>query len=144
MSGARVDDRKNNWNDEDREAVGGDDSFDVNIQPDVSALRMFRSMSFTPWYALGEFVDNSITSAMKNKDALVAVNGRDYRLRERITIDWDVRESVRAGIRATVKTLLAQRGYPPDYSDEAIEMVLKQTEVFAERWTQLGLATEPA
>ena len=61
------------------------------------------------------------------------------KLREKVTIDWSVRESVRAGIRATVKTLLAQRGYPPDYSEAAIEMVLKQTEVFAEGW-----ATAPA
>ena len=56
------------------------------------------------------------------------------KLREKVTIDWDRKQSVQAGIRATVKTLLAQRGYPPDYSDEAIEMVLKQTEVFAEKW----------
>lgn len=64
----------------------GDDSFDVNIQPDVSALRMFRSMSFTPWYALGEFVDNSLTSAMKYRDELVAINGPDYKVR--IQIDF--------------------------------------------------------
>jgi hypothetical protein len=37
-------------------------------------------MSFTPWYALGEFVDNSITSALKNVDALQAKNGPDYEL----------------------------------------------------------------
>ena len=34
---------------------GQDFEFEVNIEPDASALRMFRSMSFTPWYALGEF-----------------------------------------------------------------------------------------
>jgi type I restriction enzyme, R subunit len=56
------------------------------------------------------------------------------KLRAKVTIDWDRKQSVQAGIRATVKTLLAQRGYPPDYSDEAIELVLKQTEVFAEKW----------
>ena len=56
------------------------------------------------------------------------------KLREKVTIDWNRKQSVQAGIRATVKTLLAQRGYPPDYSDEAVEMVLKQTEVFAEKW----------
>lgn len=61
-----------------------DDSFDVDIQPDVSALRMFRSMSFTPWYALGEFVDNSLTSAMKHRDELVALNGPDYKVRIKI------------------------------------------------------------
>ena len=62
------------------------DTFEVDIQPDTTALRMFQSMSFTPWYALGEFVDNSITSAMKNRDRLLAKNGPDYRLR--INIDF--------------------------------------------------------
>jgi hypothetical protein len=61
-----------------------DDGFEIDIQPDVSALRMFRSMSFTPWFALGEFVDNSITSAMKFHEKLVALNGPDYRLRVKI------------------------------------------------------------
>lgn len=61
-----------------------DDGFEIDIQPDVSALRMFRSMSFTPWFALGEFVDNSITSAMKFRRELVALNGPDYRLRVKI------------------------------------------------------------
>jgi len=56
------------------------------------------------------------------------------KLREKVTIDWDRKQSVQAGIRATVKTLLAQRGYPPDYSDRAVELVLKQTEIFAEQW----------
>lgn len=59
--------------------------------------------------------------------------------REKVTIDWDRKQSVQAGIRATVKTLLAQRGYPPDDSDEPVELVLKQTEAFAEKW-----ATEEA
>jgi hypothetical protein len=54
--------------------------FEVNIEPDASALRMFRSMSFTPWYALGEFVDNSITSALKNIVELKKKNGPDYEL----------------------------------------------------------------
>ena len=69
-----------------------DDGFEIDIQPDVSALRMFRSMSFTPWFALGEFVDNSITSAMKFRKELVALNGADYRLR--VKIDFPPSEDV--------------------------------------------------
>ncbi len=64
---------------------GQDFEFEVNIEPDASALRMFRSMSFTPWYALGEFVDNSITSALKSFDDLKAKNGPDYELEVSIT-----------------------------------------------------------
>ena len=62
-----------------------DESFEVNIEPDASALRMFRSMSFTPWYALGEFVDNSITSALRNQKELKEKNGEDYQLKVEIS-----------------------------------------------------------
>jgi hypothetical protein len=55
--------------------------FPIDITPDVSALKIFRNLSFTPWYAIGEFVDNSITSALKNMDDLIALNGTDYELR---------------------------------------------------------------
>ena len=47
-----------------------DDDFDIDITPDISALKIFRNVSFTPWYAIGEFVDNSITSALKNINEL--------------------------------------------------------------------------
>lgn len=56
------------------------------------------------------------------------------RLKKSVTIDWDKRESVQAEIRAKVKRILSLRGYPPDYSDEAIELVLQQTELFAQEW----------
>lgn len=71
-----------------------EDSFEVNIQPDVSALRMFKSMSFTPWYALGEFVDNSLTSAMKYQDDLVAMNGPDYKVRIQIDFSSETNDLV--------------------------------------------------
>ena len=58
-----------------------EDEFPIDITPDVSALKIFRNLSFTPWYAIGEFVDNSITSALKNIDDLIALNGADYELR---------------------------------------------------------------
>lgn len=122
-----MDDEKNNWDDERREPeaakgdAGGDDSFDVNIQPDVSALRMFRSMSFTPWYALGEFVDNSITSAMKNRDALVAVNGPDYRVRIQIdfpdaTNDLVIKDNAAGISREEMQRALRMGKAPQDIS----------------------------
>ena len=63
------------------------DMFEINIRPETSALKLFKSMDFTPWYALGEFVDNSITSALKNIDLLKARYGRDYRLIINIQFD---------------------------------------------------------
>ncbi|MFD8163346.1 type I restriction endonuclease subunit R [Streptomyces malaysiensis] len=55
-------------------------------------------------------------------------------VRNDVTIDWKVREQARDRIRAKVKRLLRRFGYPPDRQPEAIERVLKQTEVKAEEW----------
>jgi type I restriction enzyme R subunit len=53
-------------------------------------------------------------------------------VRESATIDWTVKESVQAGLRARVKRLLARHDYPPDKEERAIELVLEQAQLFAE------------
>lgn len=98
----------------------GDDDFEfeVNIEPDASALRIFRSMSFTPWYALGEFVDNSITSALKNIGALKEHNGPDYELEVSITFPSGenklVIEDNAAGITQKDMHRALKTGVPPE------------------------------
>lgn len=57
------------------------------------------------------------------------------KLRKSTTVDWQVRDSVRAKIRNMVRRLLRSYKYPPDKSREAIELILKQAEVLAEDWT---------
>lgn len=52
-------------------------------------------------------------------------------VRSSVTIDWNYKESVRAGLRSKVRRLLAINGYPPDLEDRAIELVLEQAELFA-------------
>jgi len=44
------------------------------------------------------------------------------------TIDWQKNESARAGMRRLVKRLLKKYKYPPEESDNAMEVVLKQYE----------------
>lgn len=44
-------------------------------------------------------------------------------------LDWTQRESVRADLRRNVRRLLAKFGYPPDLSDDATQLVLKQAEL---------------
>src|SRR5215470_3023179 len=44
-------------------------------------------------------------------------------------LDWTQRESVRADLRRKVRRLLAMYGYPPDLSEEATQLVLKQAEL---------------
>lgn len=56
------------------------------------------------------------------------------RLRSSVTVDWAVRETVRARLRVMVKTLLKRYKYPPDRQEEATEAVLKQAETLSAEW----------
>ena len=53
-------------------------------------------------------------------------------LRRNRTIDWNRRESERANMRRLVKRLLKQYKYPPEEADDAMNVVLKQCEQWAE------------
>jgi type I restriction enzyme R subunit len=54
------------------------------------------------------------------------------RVRKNATIDWTIKESVRAKLKVIVKRTLRQYGYPPDMQKLATETVLKQAELLAE------------
>ena len=54
------------------------------------------------------------------------------RLRKTASIDWNLKESVRARMKVMVKRLLREYGYPPDMQALAIELVLEQAKVFTE------------
>lgn len=56
------------------------------------------------------------------------------KLQKSVTVDWSVRDSVRARLRIMVKTILKKYKYPPDKQDEATETVLKQAEVLSAVW----------
>src|SRR5690606_36191542 len=52
-------------------------------------------------------------------------------LRENATIDWNMKESVRARLRVSIKRVLKVHGYPPDKREEAVRLVLEQAEALA-------------
>ncbi|MDC3275718.1 type I restriction endonuclease subunit R [bacterium] len=54
------------------------------------------------------------------------------KLRDNLTVDWAVRDSVRAKMRILIRTLLRRYKYPPDQAKDAVEMVLRQAEVVSE------------
>jgi type I restriction enzyme R subunit len=56
-------------------------------------------------------------------------------LRENLTVDWSERESVRAKLRLLVKRLLKKYKYPPDQTEEAVELVLQQAQSLGEEWS---------
>ncbi len=82
--------------------------------------------------------------ALETNDSAVQVLGdetlRDIarelveKVRANVTIDWTVRESVRAKLRIMVKRILRAHGYPPDKQEKATMTVLEQAEVLSEGW----------
>lgn len=58
------------------------------------------------------------------------------KLRNSTTVDWQVRESVRARLRILVRRTLQRYKYPPDQQLEAVELVLQQAEVLSNAWTR--------
>lgn len=51
-----------------------------------------------------------------------------------VTIDWSLRENVRANLRVIIKRILRKYGYPPDMQLKATETVLEQAELLAGGW----------
>ena len=50
-------------------------------------------------------------------------------VRRNVTIDWTMRDNVRAQLRVLVKRILRKYGYPPDMQERATQTVLEQAEV---------------
>ena len=55
-------------------------------------------------------------------------------VRRSVTIDWTLRENVRAQLRVVVKRILRKYGYPPDKQEKATLTVLEQAEALSELW----------
>jgi len=55
-------------------------------------------------------------------------------VRNNVTIDWTVKESIRAKLRIMVKRILRKYGYPPDKQEKATQTVLEQAEVLCKDW----------
>ena len=55
-------------------------------------------------------------------------------VRSNVTIDWTLRENVRAQLRVLVRRILRKHGYPPDKQERATLTVLEQAEALSEGW----------
>ena len=82
--------------------------------------------------------------ALETNDSAVQVLGDDTladiarelvdTVRSNVTIDWTLRENVRAHLRVLVRRILRKHGYPPDKQEKATMTVLEQAEVLSEGW----------
>lgn len=55
-------------------------------------------------------------------------------VRKNVTIDWTMRENVRAQLRVLVKRILRKYGYPPDKQEKATQTVLEQAALLSADW----------
>jgi type I restriction enzyme R subunit len=82
--------------------------------------------------------------ALETNDSAVKVLGDDAlrtiarelvaTVRKNVTIDWTIRENVRAHLRVLVKRILRKHGYPPDKQEKATETVLEQAALLSQAW----------
>ncbi len=88
--------------------------------------------------------ERAFYAALADNDSAVDVMGNDSlkviaaelvnSLKANATVDWSHRESARARMRLLVKRILRKYGYPPDLQDAAVQTVLEQAELLADRW----------
>ena len=84
--------------------------------------------------------------ALETNDSAVKVLGNDTlraiaqelveTVRNNTSIDWTLRESVRAGMRNAVRRTLRKHGYPPDKEEKATQTVIEQAELLSEEWAR--------
>jgi hypothetical protein len=53
-------------------------------------------------------------------------------IRKNMSIDWNLRESVRAKMRVKIKRLLKKYKYPPDQQPKAVKTVMEQAELMCQ------------
>ena len=81
--------------------------------------------------------NDSAKELMKKDDLRDLAIILTQRVRANASIDWTIKESVRAKLKVIVKRTLRQFGYPPDMQKLATETVLKQAEMIASELTSL-------
>lgn len=93
--------------------------------------------------SLGEI---AFYDALANNESAVRELGDDIlkkiaveiteKLRNSTSVDWQVRDSVRARLRILVRRTLQKWKYPPDQQEAAVSLVLKQAEKLADEWSK--------
>jgi type I restriction enzyme R subunit len=80
-------------------------------------------------------VNDSAVSVLGDETLRLIAQELVKSVRNSITIDWTVRENVRAQMRVIIKRILRKYGYPPDKQARATELVLEQAEVLCQDWS---------
>ena len=76
--------------------------------------------------------NESAREAMRDETIRAIAHDLTAIVRRDAKTDWQVKESVRAKLRTSIKRLLLRHGYPPDQEPTATDLILQQAELMAE------------
>ncbi len=75
--------------------------------------------------------NQSAVEVLGDKQLAIIATELVMTVRQNTTIDWTVKESVKARLRVLVRRALRKYGYPPDLQEAAVQTVLQQAELLA-------------
>jgi len=81
-------------------------------------------------------VNDSAVKVLGDENLKIIARELVETVRNNVTIDWTVKENVRAKLRVMVKRILRKYGYPPDKQEKATATVLEQAELIAKDWAE--------
>jgi type I restriction enzyme R subunit len=89
-----------------------------------------------------DFRELAFYDALSTNESAVAILGDDTlrtiarelldSVRNNVTIDWTIKESVQASLRRNIRRILRKYDYPPDLQEKAVEFVLNQAKLLAD------------
>lgn len=88
--------------------------------------------------AFYDALETSDSAVMEMGDETLKAIARDLvkAVRNSVTIDWTMKDSVKAKIRTMVKRILRKYDYPPDKQEKATATVLEQAEMLCGDWAE--------
>lgn len=103
-----------------------------------AAIKREESLNLSPdEISFYDALANNESAVREMKDETLKAIARELtdKLRKSTTVDWQVRESVRARLRILVRRTLQRYMYPPEKSDEAVKLILEQAEALSNGWS---------
>jgi type I restriction enzyme R subunit len=79
-------------------------------------------------------VNDSAVKVLGDENLRVIARELVAAVRSNVTIDWTLRQNVRARLRVLVKRILRKHGYPPDKQEKATQTVMEQAEALSAEW----------
>jgi type I restriction enzyme R subunit len=78
--------------------------------------------------------NESAVQVMGNQQLAIVARELVEKVKQNVSIDWTIKETVRAKVRVLVRRILKKFSYPPDLQQSATKLVLEQAAVLCADW----------